>query len=276
MNKLEEIKKHEEMKQLSIYSYDIKKHTLPKGYDLIGISPMDNGFYACVVKKENDITIVFRGTEGWKDKNDLKDDVRMWAKGWPKQADSALDLYDYVCHEYPGCNVTVTGHSLGGSLAQIVGVLRNTIAVTFNAYGTKQIIKNRYGSMIDLNKNFEKITNYSNPKDVVTTDNGKGHLGKCYEVISKPEGGNAHLLETMETINYRMPSSPDDLHLWGNMLKRKEEDFECYLKTGRHMSINMSSSGCVGSYEVSGYTRDDGTKVDSYTRTCGAKHSGQR
>ncbi len=67
---------------------------------------------------------------------------------------------------------------------------------------------------------------------------------------------------------------PDELHLWGNMLKRKEEDFECYLKTGRHMSINMSSSGCVGSYEVSGYTRSDGKKVDSYTRTCGAKHSG--
>lgn len=36
----------------------------------------------------------------------------------------------------------------------------------------------------------------------------------------------------------------------------------------------MSSLQCVGSYEVSGYTHSDGTKVDSYTRTCGAKHLG--
>lgn len=276
MNKLEEIKKHEDMKQLSIYSYYVNEREVPQGYNLLGVSPMDNGFYACVVKKGNDITIVYRGTEGGKDKNDLKDDARMMFSRWPKQADNALDLYDHICDEYLGCNVSVAGHSLGGSLAQIVGVLRGTDAVTFNAYGTKQIIKNRYGSMIDLNKNFENITNYTNPKDLLTTFNGRNQLGTCYEVLSKPEGGNAHLLETMETLNYRMPSCPEDLQMWGNDLKRKKEEFEYYLKTGRRMPINMSSSGCAGSYEVSGYTRDDGTKVSGYTRTCGAKHAGQR
>ena len=29
---------------------------------------------------------------------------------------------------------------------------------------------------------------------------------------------------------------------------------------------------CVGSYEVSGYTKKDGTEVEDYIRTCGAKH----
>ncbi len=29
---------------------------------------------------------------------------------------------------------------------------------------------------------------------------------------------------------------------------------------------------CAGTYKVSGYTREDGTKVSSYYRTCGAKH----
>ncbi len=273
MNKLEEIKKHEEMKQLSIYGYDVNNREIAQGYNLIGISPMDNGFYACVVRKGNDITIIFRGTDNLKD---INDDAKMWAKGWPEQANNALDLYDHICHEYPGCNVSVAGHSLGGSLAQIVGVLRGAVAVTFNAYGTAQIIKNRYDSMIDLSKKFENITNYCNPKDWVTTLNGKSHLGKCYEIISKPEGGKPHEAETMEALKYRMPSSPEDLHMWGASLKRKEEEFEYYFRTGRHMPINMSSSQCVGSYEVSGYTRDDGTKVDSYTRTCGAKHLGQR
>ncbi len=31
---------------------------------------------------------------------------------------------------------------------------------------------------------------------------------------------------------------------------------------------------CAGTYRVSGYTRKDNTKVDSYWRTCGAKHEG--
>ena len=31
---------------------------------------------------------------------------------------------------------------------------------------------------------------------------------------------------------------------------------------------------CAGTYKVSGYIREDGTKVDSYWRTCGAKHEG--
>ena len=34
------------------------------------------------------------------------------------------------------------------------------------------------------------------------------------------------------------------------------------------------NKNCAGTYKVSGYTRDDGTKVDSYWRTCGAKHEG--
>ncbi len=271
MNKLDEIKKHEEMKQLSYYSYDVNNREMPQGYNLIGISSMDNGFYACVVRKGNDITIVFQGTDFTKPQ-DYDDDIAMGFRKWPKQANNALDLYDHICHEYPGYNISVAGHSLGGSLAQIVGVLRGAVAVTFNAFGTAQIIKNRYGLMIDLNKKFENITNYSNPKDLITTANGKGQLGKCYEVISKEEGGNVHFIETMESIKYRMPSSPEDLQMWGNSHKRKKEESEYYFKTGRHMPINMSSSQCVGSYKVSGYTRSDGTKVDSYTRTCGAKH----
>ena len=38
-------------------------------------------------------------------------------------------------------------------------------------------------------------------------------------------------------------------------------------------SNSQSQKGCDGSYHVSGYTREDGTKVEGYTRTC-YKHSG--
>lgn len=34
-----------------------------------------------------------------------------------------------------------------------------------------------------------------------------------------------------------------------------------------------NQENCAGTYEVSGYTRADGTRVSSYTRTCGAAHN---
>lgn len=37
--------------------------------------------------------------------------------------------------------------------------------------------------------------------------------------------------------------------------------------------IKHKVSECVGSYFVHGYTREDGTKIDGYTRSCGAKHN---
>lgn len=44
------------------------------------------------------------------------------------------------------------------------------------------------------------------------------------------------------------------------------------------MPIRMSSMGfhadnCAGTYHVSGYTQEDGTKVASYSRTCGASRT---
>ena len=45
-------------------------------------------------------------------------------------------------------------------------------------------------------------------------------------------------------------------------------------KDNKSQKHSHSQKGCVGSYQVSGYTRADGTEVKSYTRTCGAKHSG--
>ena len=56
-----------------------------------------------------------------------------------------------------------------------------------------------------------------------------------------------------------------------NAQKKELEEFRKYGRRIMRMPglySGENQSGCTGSYPVSGYTRDDGTKVDGYIRTC--------
>ena len=49
-----------------------------------------------------------------------------------------LSVYDYVQQNYPTAQITITGHSLGGAIAQIVGEAAHLPTATFNAPGMDQ------------------------------------------------------------------------------------------------------------------------------------------
>lgn len=201
--KNQEIQKHEILKQAALYSYDVNKNKIPSGYKLVGISSHNNGFYACVLKKDNNIIIAYRGTnsDSWAD---LKNDISMGVKIKPEQAKNALNLYDQIHYEYPNCSIELTGHSLGGSLAQIVGATRNIETVTFNAHGTR--------NFMGKNKIYDdKIINYCNPKDWVSTRNAKNHIGKCYEIGSISDNVSSHKIESMQPLENRVPTTHEEL-----------------------------------------------------------------
>ena len=201
--KNQEIQKHERLKQAALYSYDVNKNKIPNGYKLVGISSHNNGFYACVLKKDNNIIIAYRGTnsDSWAD---LKNDISMGVKIKPEQAKNALNLYDQIHYEYPNCSIELTGHSLGGSLAQIVGATRNIETVTFNAHGTR--------NFMGKNKIYDdKIINYCNPKDWVSTRNAKNHIGKCYEIGSISDNVSSHKIESIQPLENRVPTTHEKL-----------------------------------------------------------------
>ena len=100
-----------------------------------------------------------------------------------KKNENALLLRDInkVKKEYPDKDIISTGHSLGGSLAEIVGALNGELAVGFNAYGVRDLFNENAVIQED------NIVNYVNTRDAVTMVNGENHIGEIYSV---PNIGN--------------------------------------------------------------------------------------
>lgn len=144
-----------------IYSADKTKLFADYGY---GRNVSDNGFYACAFQKENDVVIAYRGTDfSFKPediKGTIKDMIQDIELGFMKENGSQL-ICAYMFLEYikkmckkeeekeEKINIHITGHSLGGCLAQYVYVVTEKIypTVTFNALGlgkSKDKIKEDY------------------------------------------------------------------------------------------------------------------------------------
>ncbi|MBR1776320.1 DUF2974 domain-containing protein [bacterium] len=271
MTAYSQIKKHEEYKQLCIASYKPYQKTVPDGYKLWDTIDDKNGFFACIYQKGDEMIIVYRGTQIF-DKEDIRNDKQMLNHILPEQSKNALQVYDMVnnfCKEN-NMKLIVLGHSLGGSLAQIVSAFRNVAAVTFNPFGVKDMLPK---DLPYYNEN--NIINYCNENDYITKMRASNILGKCYKVKSiniwQP---TYHFLENMGSLFEREETYGWYLQQQYEKGERSKKEFQEYKKYGRKF-INMpgvysedNKTGCLGSYAVSGYTREDGTKVDSYIRTC--------
>lgn len=95
--------------------------------------------------KPNEVILAFAGTDINMGKRsaikDIFNDFQMGASYLPSQFKDAIPVYVKTKQKYPNAKITITGHSLGGSLAQLVGAATGEKTVTFNPYGTKKYIQ---------------------------------------------------------------------------------------------------------------------------------------
>ena len=107
------------------------------GSSLMDSNPEDwGGFYASAFKKGSHVVVAYRGTD---DRHDLIADVGIGING-----KAFWEQYDYAKAYFKivrdlGSSCSVTGHSLGGALASMIGAAMNVPAVSFNAPGVRSI-----------------------------------------------------------------------------------------------------------------------------------------
>ena len=209
-------KKHEELRQLSKSTYRNNKNTLKNWEEIKTVNNYFNGFRAKIYKNGADIVISYCGSDSIQDLVNI--DADMLRKYIPVQADNARRLYREIKTAYPNSNICLTGHSLGGSLAQIIGSETGAETVTFSAYGTA----NLYGINNKYNKN---ITNYGNAQDAIFVANIDNQIGKTMILDSKIDS-NA-LVKSEEQMN-KISLSPHRLENFGDLSKGIEYNKEIF------------------------------------------------
>ena len=150
---------------------------------MIKFTEKDNkktGFHAEAFYKNGKVVISIRGTDD-KLKDLLFEDVlRLGLKRIPNQYVDAQKFYEEIKKDFPNKEIVFTGHSLGGSLAQLMGNKTGCETVTFNAYGVADILK---GNII---REPDNIRNYGYSYDKVFNKNINNQLGRIYTIDDKP------------------------------------------------------------------------------------------
>lgn len=168
--------------------------------------PTSTGFRGGIAMNDSGEAIVaFKGTalgtkSGW---GDLTADLKLGAVVRPKQATDAKKLFDYAAATYSG-SITVCGHSLGGALAQYIGVESKVNFSSFNGPGIKRWLKSGgWNKGACFNVLGDIIGFYGNHAGTVVTLYGgllddKHSMATVFEAVKKKYKNNETLRNVMK------------------------------------------------------------------------------
>jgi hypothetical protein len=138
-----------------------------QSWTIVGAAPEDKeGFHGAIYSAPDKScsVVAFAGTE---DGKDLKADMKIVLNRLPNQRFSAMNLLALAAKMEPR-EIYLTGHSLGGALAQIVSVCTLRKCVSFNSPCMKESIAKIVGKNVDWHGLRSRIVNYRMTNDPVS------------------------------------------------------------------------------------------------------------
>ena len=296
---------YKDLQKLNDYIYHTKQYKKPEGWICIDkYNDKKTGMYAEAYQHYNgEVVMVIKGMNI----PDLKDIVsaeRLEANRIPSQVEPAYKFYSQLSDKYE--NVVISGYSLGGSIAQILGNDLGVETITFEAYGTGDFIKpNHTENIINFgNENdpvfLKKInkqigTTYIIPKE--TVDNDKVYYSENKYSVSNINNINLgkHFPGNYGDISKAVLYSPPPFKLHASYDKYNDDIFSPYNRIFHKLEMNVRDMDeetlkqYVNQYYdddykfsqkeeldrrvrfgeliyVEDYVRSDGTKVSGYYR----------
>ena len=170
---------------LSGKAYSLNDPTKPiDGWNFLSSETAENGFAARAYEKDGKIVIAFRGSDN---AADLASDFRMMTGRTPEQLQNASAFVAKIKEQHPDAKIIVTGHSLGGSLTEMVASqYDDVLGITFDAVGTRGIVESAGGALKDNHNTVNYIIN----GDVLS--NADAHVGQVVVTDAVVQGGRTN------------------------------------------------------------------------------------
>lgn len=165
-------------------------------YEVLEFADYESDLQAYLLRnrESGDYVLSFRGSTNMAD---VKADLKIGMGHNPQEKDG-LDFLDHMMEKYAikKENLSLTGQSLGGILAQSIGTMTKIRTFAFNPYGTEGLIKEEID---DAHREFadENVFTVSHTHDQLSnflTTAMTSHVGKVVE-INGGEEENPHMRE---------------------------------------------------------------------------------
>lgn len=190
---------------LSIQAYNNPGdgYQLPPGWHLLDVSQpssLGSGYFGVAFIKGNDVVIAHRGTEFPTDIGDAISDLQLALDFIPNQFTDAIVFINHIETLSNQTNISFTGHSLGGLLAQLSAAKFNLAGTIFDSPGAKELL-NEIGLVQNPN-----VTLYAAAPDLINATNTQiADIHRLY-IDSKIDGSvediTGHIPDVANYLNY--------------------------------------------------------------------------